>query len=98
MYITVRRWKYDPKRKKDIVEKLEGGFLPIITCALGFVDYTVFTDDSDYICSVSTFTTRAGMEEANATATEWAKEHLIPLLQGNPEVLQGETLLEREAR
>ena len=71
MYITIRRWKYDPKRKKEILLKLESGFLPIITRALGFVDYTVFTDDQEHICSVSTFTTRAGMEEANATATEW---------------------------
>ncbi len=93
MYITVRRWKYDPKQQKDIIQKLEVGLLPILTRALGFVDYTVFTDEQEHICSVSTFTTRAGMEEANATATEWALEHLIPLLHGTPDVIQGETLL-----
>jgi len=94
MYITVRRWKYDPKRTPEILERLEAGFLPIITKAVGFVDYKVFTDESGHICSVSVFTTRAGMEDANETAKEWAAEHLIPLLQGRAEVIQGETLLE----
>jgi len=93
MYVTFRRYDVQPANIKEIIKLVNEGFLPIISSSFGFISYTVFSDEAGYICSVSVFTTRAGMEEANTLALDWAKENLASLLPHSPYVFEGESLL-----
>jgi hypothetical protein len=95
MYVTVRRYKSDPAKHPEIIKVVEDEFVPILRRSMGFISYTVFSDDDGSICSVSTFDTRAGMEEANMMARDWAKSNLQTLLPHPPDVIQGDSLLHR---
>lgn len=95
MYITFRRYKVDQKKVDEIIRRVNDGFVPFLYNAIGFVSYEIFCDEDGHICSVSMFTTRAAMEEANLAASEWAGKHLSELLTSTPLVSQGESLLER---
>jgi hypothetical protein len=95
MYISYRKSKIDPRKLDEIVRLVNEGLMPILYESVGFVSYEMFLDDDNYICSVNMFTTRAAMEEANAAAGEWAREHLAELLKGSIVISQGASLLER---
>lgn len=93
MYTSFRRYKIDPKNLNEILRLVNEGYLPIVSRSVGFVSYSLFSDDNEHVCSVSVFTTRAGMEEANETAIEWARQHLVPLLPPSLDISSGEALL-----
>ena len=95
MYLTFRRYKIDPKDANEILKRVNEGFVPILSNAIGFVSYSIFLDEFDHICSVSTFTTRAGMEEASLMAKDWVDEHLTKLMPNPPDVSKGETILHK---
>jgi hypothetical protein len=95
MYITFRRYRIDPAKADEIIQRVSDGFAPFLYNAVGFVSYEIFCDEDGYICSVSMFNTRASMEEANASAAEWVAKNISHLLPNAPLVSQGESLLER---
>ncbi len=93
MYLTIRRYKIEPKNASDILARINEGFVPIISKSTGFVSYSIFLDEADHICSVSTFTTRSGMEESTQKAKDWVSQNLKQLLPNPPEVSGGEAIL-----
>lgn len=95
MYISYRKSKVDANKVDEIVRRVNEGLVPILYNAVGFVSYEIFFDEQSYLCSVSMFTTRAAMEEANASAAEWAEANLGELLKTNIVISQGVSLLER---
>jgi quinol monooxygenase YgiN len=95
MYIAYRKSKVDPKSVDEIVRRVNEGLVPILYNAFGFVSYEVFLDEEDNLCSVSIFATRAALEEANASAKEWAITNLSELLNSPIAISQGISLLER---
>lgn len=95
MYISHRKSKVDPSKVDEIVRRVNEGFAPLLYDTVGFVSYEIYLDEENYLCSVSMFTTRAAMEEANASVADWAAANLGELLKTKITVSQGASLLER---
>lgn len=90
MYASIRRYRTaDPEEVRRLVEVK---FLPILRMQPGFVSYTLVHAGNGVMVSVSVFETRAGADESNRMAAEWAAQNAAPLLQGRPDITQGEVV------
>jgi hypothetical protein len=89
MYASIRRYRTSLGVADEIARRVNQGFVPIISKALGFVAYYVVDAGNDIIASVSIFQDQAGAEESNRMAAGWVKENIASLISGSPEVTAG---------
>lgn len=90
MYASIRRYRTpDPEA---IRRNVEVGFLPILRKQPGFVSYTLVHAGNGVMVSVSVFETREGADESNRMAAEWVAQNVAPLVQGRPDITQGEVV------
>ena len=87
-YAAVRRYEgvIEPA---EVTRRARAGFLPIISEIEGFVSYYVIDAGGGVIVSISVFRDRAGAEQSNATAADWVRENLAPLLPNPPQITEG---------
>jgi hypothetical protein len=91
MFASIRRY-----RTKDIAEltrRVNEGFLPLIEQSPGFVAYYVVDGGDGWAASISLFETRGGAEQSTLLAAGWVRENLAELVDGAPEITQGEVLV-----
>lgn len=90
MYASIRRYRTpEPEEVRRLVEV---GFLPVLRRQPGFVSYTLVHAGNGVMVSVSVFETREGAEDSNRMAAEWAAQNAGPLVQGRPDITQGEVV------
>ena len=89
MYISIRRYKTSPSAASELPQKVNQGFLPIISKTPGFVAYYMVDAGNDVVASVSIFEDKAGAEKSNKMAEEWVKENIASLVSGSPEITAG---------
>ena len=90
MYQTIREYQTDPTSVAEILAKDEKSFVPFISHAQGFREYTAIDAGNGVIVSTSLFANRADGEMFNAEARTWVNEHLGALLPTAPRVSAGE--------
>ncbi len=94
-YATVRRYEgvTDPA---EAGRRVAEGFVPIISGIPGFMAY-YWVDAGDRVMfSTSVFRDKAGAEQSNATAADWVRENLAPLLPNPPQITAGEVVAHKE--
>jgi hypothetical protein len=94
MYVSVRRYDgVDPGDAKEIVRRVDQGFVPIISKAPGFIAYYIVDVGEGVMASITIFEDQGGSEESNRMAVGYVKENLAPLLPNPPEITAGEVKL-----
>lgn len=94
MYASIRRYKTSPGAAAELAQRVNQGFVPIISKAPGFVAYYVVDAGNDVVASVSLFQDKAGAEESNRMAATWVKENIASLFEGPPEITAGEVIVQ----
>jgi hypothetical protein len=90
MYQTIREYQTDQNSISEILAKDEKSFVPFISNAQGFREYTCIDAGNGVVTSTSLFANRSDGEKFNALAMTWVKEHLGTLLPTAPRVTSGE--------
>jgi len=93
MYVSVRRYVTDPKSVNEVMRRIREEFVPIISKALGFLNYHVLDAGNGVLASISMFENKAGAEESNGLAANWVKT-LGSLLPNPPQITAGDVVLE----
>ena len=95
MYVAIRRYKMDPGTVDELIQRVNEGFVPIISQAPGFTAYYVLDAGNGMVASISIFADRAGAEESNRMAADWVRQNLASLLPSPPEITAGEIRVQR---
>jgi len=90
MYQTIREYQTSPQSVNEILAKDEKSFVPYISNAPGFREYTCIDSGNGVVISTSLFANRADGEKFNGLAMNWVHEHLGSLLPTAPRVTSGE--------
>lgn len=90
MYQTIREYQTDQNSISEILATDEKSFVPFITNAPGFSEYTCIDAGNGVVASTSVFTNRSDGETFNTLAMNWVNEHLGSLLPTTPKVISGE--------
>ena len=90
MYQTIREYQTDQKSVAEILATVEKSFVPFISNAPGFREYTCIDAGNGVITSTSLFASRADGEKFNSQAKTWVNEHLGSFLPTAPRVMSGE--------
>ena len=73
----------------DLVERVNVGFVPIVSRIPGFQEY-LFVDAGDGAhLTISLYDDPSGAEQSTRDAASWAAEHVASLIEGPPEVTTG---------
>jgi hypothetical protein len=77
----------------EIRQRVNEGFVPIITKAPGFVAYYLVDAGDDVVASISVFQEQAGAKESNRMAADWVRENIASLVASGPEITAGEVVV-----
>ena len=94
MYASVRRYKLDPASVDEVKNRVEEGFIPVVTGVPGFVAYYVVSAGDGEVISINLFEDHVGAEESTRRAADWVMENLATLLPDTPEVTAGEVIVQ----
>ena len=89
MYASIRRYSTVKGASAELAQRVNQGFLPIISSAPGFIAYYVVDAGNDEVASVSIFQDQAGAEASNREAADWVKANLATLVAGAPDITAG---------
>ena len=89
-YTVIRRYQLVPDAAiNDLVERVEAGFVPIVSRIPGFQEY-LFVDAGDGAhLTISLYDDPSGAEQSTRDAASWATENVAALIEGPPEVTAG---------
>jgi hypothetical protein len=90
VYQTIREYQTSPQSTNEILQKVEKSFVPFVTNAPGFRDYTCIDGGNGTLTSVSLFENRVDGEKFNELAKTWVHENLGSLMPTAPRVITGE--------
>ena len=93
MFVSIRRYSVDPSDVPEIIERVHGGFVPLVSQIPGFVSYKVLDSQDGTMASVSVFASREAARRSDEAAKHWVRENLIGLLTGIPDVIAGEVVV-----
>ena len=92
MYASVRRYKFDPKHREELNQKVQELFVPLIKKTPGFVAYYYVDSGKGAAATFSLFDNQAGAEESTRIAATFIKENLASMLTNPPEITLGEVV------
>ena len=87
MYAPIRRLKVKPGLIDEAVQRIENGFVPIISSVPGFVEYVGVQVGEDVALTISLFETQEQVEESTRRAAEWIKQNMAPFAAGPHEIV-----------
>ena len=86
MYKAVRKYNLLPGSSNEFLQRVQEGFVPLISQLPGFIAYDACYVGNDQVVTISTFDTRAGAEESILRALRWVQESSVELIQGLPKL------------
>jgi heme-degrading monooxygenase HmoA len=89
MYASIRKYYIIPGRTEEFVQRVQGGFVPLISQVQDFQAYYVLQVRDDEVISVSIFDSQAGAEESVRRAADWVAKNISSFMQGLPEITVG---------
>jgi hypothetical protein len=96
MYASIRRYQATAT-VDELVQRVNEGFLPLISQAPGFLAYYVVEAADGMVASISLFETQAGAEASNQLAATWVSENLARMVASPAEVTAGEVRVQHTA-
>jgi hypothetical protein len=89
-YTVIRRYQLLPDTSmEDLVERVNAGFVPIVSRIPGFQEY-LFVDAGDGAhLTISLYDDPSGAEQSTHDAARWAAENVATLIEGPPQVTTG---------
>ena len=93
MHITIRNRRMTSGSVDELMRKLDEGFMPLISAALGYVAYYVIDSGDGMVSAISIFEDEATALASNQLAEGWVREKLGPMVPGPVEVVSGRVLV-----
>ncbi len=87
MYIAIRRMKVKSGLLEEAIQRIESGFVPIISTMPGYVEYIVMQAGEEEGVTISVFEKQEQAEESNKRAAEWFSQNLESLAAGSHEIV-----------
>jgi hypothetical protein len=89
-YSVIRRYQLLPDASMDdLVERVNAGFVPIVSRIPGFQEY-LFVDAGDGAhLTISLYDDPSGAEQSTQDAARWAAQNVAALIEGPPQVTTG---------
>ena len=92
MYMSIRRYTMESDLVEELAERVNYGFIPLISQAPGFTAYFAINAGDGVVASISVFADELGVEVSNELAAEWVRRNMDPLLPNPPEITAGEVV------
>lgn len=97
VYMAVRKYSILPGRGEEFLQRVQEGFVPIVSQLPGFIAYHALQVGNDQVTTISIFNTPVGAVESTPSALQWVQEHIAGLMQGTPEVMTGQVRVSSES-
>jgi hypothetical protein len=94
MFAAIRRYETNPASVKELIQRINTEFVPLVSKSPGFIAYLVVEDGKGAIASISMFETEAGAQESTAQAANWVKS-IKSLLPNTPQVTAGNVAVQK---
>ena len=91
MYATVRRYE-GVTNPSEAAQRVNEGFVPLISQIPGFVAYYWVDAGSGVMISTSVFQDQASAEESNRRAADYVLQNLVSVLPRPPQITAGEVV------
>ena len=91
MYATIRRYE-GVSNPTEAAQRVNEGFVPLISQIPGFVAYCWVDAGSGVMISTSVFQDQASAEESNRRAADYVRQNLVSVLPNPPQVTAGEVV------
>jgi len=96
MYVSIRRYKTNTEQIDELMQKVEGGFLPQVRKVPGFIKYYGIDGGDGMVAFLNFFEDEAGAEESNELASKWVKENLSAYFPLPPDLTAGKVMVKSE--
>jgi hypothetical protein len=90
MYASLRWYNVQPWLVDEMIQRVQDGFVPIISGAPGFIAYYVVNAGNAVVVTVSIFDDKAGSDRAQQMAADWVARNLGTVIRGLPTITAGE--------
>ena len=90
MYASIRKYSIKPGFMEEVMRRIQGEFVFLISQEAGFLDYYALRVGPDEVLTISVFDTQAGAEGSTPLAFEWVYQNLERFVQGVPEATVGQ--------
>jgi hypothetical protein len=90
MYLEVAHYKLGKGSVEELRARVEQGPVKVMAEVPGFVDYYAFDAGAGVVASVSVFTDRSGLEEAEGRLGEWVEQTIADFDISPGEIAEGE--------
>ena len=96
MYAVIRRYTLSPGGARQLADRVEREFIPILRSVPGFVNYMLMEGGQewgrDVLSTVSIFDNKEGAEESVKRAAKWVGDNLTEFAPSQPVITAGEVL------
>jgi hypothetical protein len=89
MYAAIRKYSIKPNFIDEVMQRIQGEFLHIISREPGFTAYYALRLGNNEVLTISVFETQAGAEGSTPLAFEWVNKNLAGFIQGEPQTTVG---------
>jgi heme-degrading monooxygenase HmoA len=87
MYVAIRRLTAKTGVFDEVIQRDEGGLVPLLRSMPGFVEFDLVQVGEDVGVSILLFETQEQAEEANRQTAQWVRENIVPLVSGPAEIV-----------
>ncbi len=94
MFAAIRRYETNPASVKELIQRINTEFVPLVSKCPGFIAYHVVDAGKGVIASISLFETEAEAQESTIQAANWVKS-IRSLLPGPPQVTTGNIAVQK---
>jgi hypothetical protein len=94
MFAAIRRYETNPDSVKELIQRINTEFLPLVSKSPGFISYLVVDSGKGVITSISMFETEAGAQDSTTQAANWVKS-IKGLLPNPPQVTAGNIVVQK---
>jgi hypothetical protein len=89
MYAAIRKYSIKPNFIGEVMQRIQGEFLHIISREPGFTAYYALRLGNNEVLTISVFETQAGAEGSTPLAFAWVNKNLAGFIQGEPHTKVG---------
>ncbi|UJR84646.1 hypothetical protein [Sandaracinus amylolyticus] len=92
MYLAIRKYRKVEGDEKELMARIQRGFVPLISQIDGFVAYYCFFAEDGSLMSVNVYRDAEGAEASVRAAARFVEQQLTAFLPEKPEVIEGDVL------
>ncbi len=89
MYSAIRRYSIKSNFMDEVMQRIQGEFLHIISREPGFIAYYAIRIGNNEVLTVSIFETEVEAEGSTPIALDWMNRNLAGFVQGGPQTTLG---------